>query len=61
MIIVRDVKRTDRFFIVFSFSEMSKIILEGTRTQRLIEDVVSDVLHKGVEQYPYTAKKDAVW
>ncbi|GAI76873.1 unnamed protein product [marine sediment metagenome] len=61
MIIVRDDKRVNTFFIVFTFDEMSKIILESTRLKRLIEDIVSDVLHYGVERYPYTGKKDALY
>lgn len=59
MVIVRDVKHTDRFFIMLSFDEMSKIKIESMRTHRLMDDIVKDVLECGVQNYHYTKKEHA--
>lgn len=52
-------EQAGKITVLLDFDEMAKIIVEATRTRRLIINVVRDVLTWGIEQYPYTEKKKA--
>lgn len=60
MQIFQDISRADVFIVVFQFDEWHKIRLESSRSGRLVEDIVKDVLAWGIEHYPYTKKECSV-
>lgn len=47
------------FLVTLTFDEMDAIKLEVARSQRLMVDVVKDVLEAGLVKYDYTAKSKA--
>lgn len=59
MLLLHTGTETGTFVIEFTFDEWSKILLEAQRSQRLITDIVTDILAWGVEHYKYTSRKDA--
>lgn len=59
MRIFQDINSVVKLIMVLDFDEYRKIVLESTRTGRLITDIIQDVLVWGLENYPYTEKKDA--
>lgn len=59
MQIFEDITVEDKFIIVLSFDELSKIKAEAQRSQRLITSIVLDILSFGLEHYKYTTKQCA--
>lgn len=61
MQIFEDIKVAGKYIIVFDFDEYNKIVLESTRTGRLINDIVLAILSWGIRKYPYTSKQNATY
>lgn len=59
MQVIRDDKHTHIIQVRFTTDEYRKIVLESTRTGRLVLDIVLAVLAWGLEHYKYTTKQNA--